>query len=1001
MTDFQELSNQIAQFKKQINSWRYAGELCLDEDELTSFSTALRKYQFTLDREDYDIAILVLAVNIAYYFYDDDGFWHHFSKVTGIENTEMTGRAIERTLRRYGKLSVQRYGPFRYVGAILEQCGISRRYIPSFTFILKELKRLYRGDRILELKYSDLIDFLKDFNCAKYLKEFLLDEEGARLTLQVLRIIKMYEEGVINKDELASLDGFRPGFWDEVLKHYRVIPQERKADVFYNKPALRLDLSGHVLELFFPSRSFIDGMEDRERFSYPVTKLDNASELQEKYCGRVAREGGQALYWEIPGWLPKGLPVLFDCNKRTMIPGNLTIYPGMYYLLAPAEYVVPEDKVVSFLGELKLSLNSKYYIYKITLNYGDKLSHLKIASKPEASRVFIQFKNPEMYSFPFYDGHVDIFVGDMPDLEVSDFGPIKNNTVGLFYDFGRIKGRIRNEEDLHLLKGKIKANLPLKGRIWSEVIVRNSWEREQRLASELLFYVVPYIKIKGYDRFFGFGVKPTLQIEKSTNLNLIMDGATVEGDKYTFSARSRVVEGKIMINEDTIEFQIPLKRVGILDENGRVLRYIEQSELAGRRFVFVGPPKTELHLHFQNDQNLTFHLDDKGRAFVKGELLQTDSIGKKGGVPLYGEIGAELFPLGCWLIDSESIFSIPDISGLAGSAALNELLQLVSLIKKGPLQQKIQIKKLPEITKTFNNKLREFFCCAQVFDETVFVMESKVINWIEILEDGPLKSILEAYRLGQWREELSSCQIFLPKVERWAETLGKHMKNFSPDQLYETLREWAAEVNAHRFVGISSSLGKLDYGQALTHAWVSYQKYNVLDALGRLNDVSEECPGLTGYLSKFLKVIIYVRQARFRQAKSLMEPLNPEPAEMSELHSLLQTLVHTLNGEIMTTDYKGWQNNNVKLLLKILPLTREDHTLLDGYHTYLCNGDIGVIVRCSEDWLYNWLLLCLLEDDDPLAAEIASSLLNLVATIPPSLEKGTIMEKVNNRLKRS
>ncbi|WP_419879602.1 hypothetical protein [Brevibacillus centrosporus] len=1002
MIDFQELSDRISIYKKQIKSCHYVGEIGLDEDELPSFSAAIMKNEIELGREDYEVAVLVLAVNIAYYFYDDEGYWQHFQKLTGIENTNMIGRTIERTLRRYGLLSVQRYGPFRYVGAILEQCGISRKYIPSFTFILKELKRVFRGDRLLELKYSDIIGFLKEFYCAKYLKEFLLDEEGATLTLQVLKIIKMYEDGLIDKKELTALDGYRPGFWDEVLKNFSVVPKERKTDVFYNKPAMRLDLSGHVLELIFPSQSFVDGMEDRERFSYPVTKLDNAFNLQEKYYGKVARTDGQTLYWEIQGWTPQGLPALFDGNKRVMVPANHTILPGMYYLLAPAAYFVPEENVVSFLGELNLSLNEKYYIYKLALNYGDKLSHIKIASKTETPSVYLQFKNPVRYLFPFYIGQIDIFVGEMPDVEVSDFGPIDNNTVGLFYDFGKIKGRIRNKGDLHSLKGRIANNLPLKGKIWTEVIVRNSSERIQRVSSELLFYVIPHIKIKGIDQFCGYGINPIVHIEKSAGLKLILDGAVVKGNEYKFPAQSRMIEGKIIIDDDTIDFQIPLKRAGILDESGRVLRYMERSEMAGKKFLFSGPPETDVHLHLQNSRVTSFNLDKKGKAIVKGESLQPVSNEKNLIYSLYVHIGGESFPLGCWIIDSDGIFSTPKITETEGTeGALKAFLEIVSSIKRGPLKQKVIVnKKLPEITERFNKKLRELFSCAQIFDETVFVVEDEVEDFRETLEDGPLKSILDAYSMGEWTQSLDSYYILLPNVGRWFSKVERHVKNLSPEGLHEIITEWTGEVNSHRIVGLTSSLGKQNFGQALTHAWVSYQRNNLVDALTRLNDITDECQGKIDFLSKLLKLIIYVRQARFRQAKVLINSMTQEQGEMTDLQLLLVSLVNTLNDEIITTDQNRWHKDNAKSILEILPLTQEDFTFLAGYHTYLCNGDLSIITNRSEDWLNLCLTIYLLDDESQFAAGISPSLEELIVNIPSSPEKGVIVERVNKRLRK-
>lgn len=1002
-TDLNKLTNCISSYKNQLKKCRYAGELSLDEDELLSFSNAIRKYQYNLIKDDYEVGILVLAVNIAYYFYDDDGFWNHFKKITDLDNSEWIGGIIERTLRRYKLLSIQRSGPFRYVGALLEQCGISRRYIPSFSFIIKELKRIYRGDRVLGLKYEEIIRFLKDYQCPKYLKEFLLDESGATFTLQVLRFLRMYENGVISKGELSELNGFRPGFWDEVLSKFYVKPNESEIS-FYQKPVIRLNLTERVLELVFPSSQVFNGMEEKERYSYPVSKLVNILDLQVKYNGRVTLGDGQISHWEISGWKRQDTPKLFDVNKRCMLPEYSTIFPGNYYLVAPDGYFVPKNNLVSNLGELKLDHDNTYYIYKIVINYGDKLSQLNIASRTENSRVHLQFRNPEVFLFPYHTGHYDVFMGALPDIVVSDFNPIENNTIGLFYDFGKVKGRVRKKEDLLDIKNKVVNNMPLKGRIWTETLIRNSYERIQMISSELLFYAIPYVQITGTDQYFGFATNPILNIKKEKNFKFKVDDAHVDGNKYKFPAKTKAVVGELDIEGDIIDFQIPLKRVGILDMSNRVVRYIEKEELQRNQYVFVGPPDIIVNIQLLPDNCLTLKLNEKGLATIeRGQFNNIYSEHKNLTIrPIKAIIGDGSYSLGCYLIDSDVIFSKTkdfDTEDIEGT--IKEILRLVALIKKGPVKQTIRIKRdLPEITNKFDEKLFNFFSCAQILDETVFISGNEIIDWLEPMKDEPLSSILEAYRSKEWNNLLNSFKDYLPNVSRWVNLVENHIHNFSPKHQTDIIEEWSVEVNSKRVVELKSSLGRQKYGSSLTQAWVSYQNERVMDALSRLNDIGDDCSETIRLLSNLLRIVIYVRQARFKQALLLINSLKKESSDITDLVPLIESMVNTLNSNELSK-VKIVPKENVLTILKKLPLKHNDYNLLEGYCIYLCDGDMAKVMGNSLDWLNAWMAICILDTDILSVSEITSSIDSIIPNLPPSQEKNMVIERINRIFKRS
>ena len=999
-SEFQDFKHRISLFNMQLSTCRFAGELCLDEEELPDFSEKVIRYEEKLTREESDIATLVLAVNVAYYFYDDNGFWYHYNKITGNDNFEMTGRSIERTLCRYNLLSVQRSGPFRYVGAILEQCGISKRYIPAYSFLLKELKGHYRGNQLLELKYSDFVKYLRDYICPKSLKEFLLDEEGAMLTLQVLRMIKMYEDGVLSKIELSELDGFRPGFWEEVLKYYNSTPSERKTDLFFQKPELRLNLSDRVFELVFPSMLFLENSEKIRPFSYPITRIEKLQDLRENYSGQITSEYGQHYYWEIPGWRPNGDPVMFDGSRRNLIVGNQIVYPGVYYLIAPSHYIVPAKNLISLLGDLNITLEESYWVYKISIDFDDRMSNIKIASKNECSIVRIAFKNPGKYIFPYHIGQTEVFVGDIPDIEVSDFTLIEENKVGLFYDFGEIKGRIRNRNHLDILKYKARSNIPFKGKIWLENIVRNRFDPVQRGSSELFFYVIPDIKINFKQSFWGYATRPVISIEKSSQLKMNIHGAFIKDDEYFFSPQTKKITGEILLDQNHLLFEIPLERVGIIDENGMVNKYIERSELSGKNFVFLGPPEKTVELRLDNN-SISLHLDNKGRERIDGAFIARCLNGRKGYEPIGVVIDEEKNDLGLWIIDSDFIFgskewshSTMDIDG-----PINQILDVVALIKKQKLSRTIRINQhVPFITKEFNRKLDELFACSQIFDNVQIVLDTTNFDWFKLLESGPLKTMLEAYSFGEWSDFFNFYRDYFPNVERWNHSIENHIINHSPDRLHIVIKEWAEEVKAHKIINFSTSIANKQYGPALTQAWVSYRIGRVQEALTRINVIPDECSSIVGSLCLLLKLIIFLRRARFNQVKSLIYTLGSQLRGLSkDLTPIFEALTHALCGE-QARDISISQSTYS--FIEILPFTNEDSVFLAGFTSYLLNGDLKELRDNFRDWLVVWTVICI-DEDVEYWDEIKPMIDTILVDIPSSPVKQYMIDKIQNKFKRS
>lgn len=222
----EDILTKVAEYQEKLKNCHFAGEIYIDVEEMNKLAKKLKHYLELKDyvpMEDnwYETALIVLAVNCAYHYYDDEGFWPHFFRLLKMENTnrnqKLIGELIERRLRLLGLDITARTGPFRYVGNILEQCGMAKRYIMQFARILKELKGFKSWDALLLMGLEEFRKRIDMFNCSRYLKDFLMDTAGWKYTLQVSHILMLLEKDLMTVEDLRCLPGYQPGFWDELL----------------------------------------------------------------------------------------------------------------------------------------------------------------------------------------------------------------------------------------------------------------------------------------------------------------------------------------------------------------------------------------------------------------------------------------------------------------------------------------------------------------------------------------------------------------------------------------------------------------------------------------------------------------------------------------------------------------------------------------------------------------------------------------------------------------
>jgi hypothetical protein len=991
-----ELKNRIATYRELLKDSNYVGEICLAEEELNNFAIGLAKYRRDLGENNYSTGILILSVNIAYYYYDDNGFWTHFYEITQFDDNRMIGQLIESSLQKLNLLKVKRHGPFRYVGAILEQCGVSKRYIPSFVFVLKEINRRY--GRSTELEYSKIITLMRDIHCSKYLKDFLLDEEGIFFTMQVLKNIKMFEGGFLNVNDLANLSGFRPGFWDEILKHFKVNKSKDFNIKSFELPQIKLNIQKCSLELVFPSKELFKSMENNYMYSYPVTPISIPQMLQDYFKGEIVKSN-RNIYWESPGWNPDIYPILFDISNRTMIPKSHIITPKSYYLLAPASFKISKDINIKFLGELACHLKEVFCVYEVKINIGDTIPGLKITSE-KSQQVTVHFRNPEDKLFELHQGLIDVFLGELPELCVSDFSLIEKNEVGLFYDFGKVRGRIKSKNELKQLSTKVKQNEPFKGRIWVETLVRNN-NITTNMNSELFFYVIPCFNIIGKERCFGLSETPQLIIDNNDEINIKIKDSIINNNTYILPAETKVVYGEIIFGNHAIEFQFPLIRIGLLDEKGRVIRYLETSEIGKEStFILYGPRNSEVQLHFSNGDVITkTFLNDKGSAILKGNQLIGSYTNDFEIIPLKALINNEEYLLGTILIDTDRLFENYKKIDFIPDQKINKVLNVIDRLIDNHSNESMRLNNRPSVTKKFDEKVLSYIYCSQILDGKIIKIDEQKVNWEQFIKSNPLlDKILNAYKTKDWNQSLNDFRNIIPRVKRWTDAIERHIKIYSPNNNLEFLKEWSDEIRG-TVINLRSSLTLQEGGRSLSHAWISYNKNNINEVLKRLNDIPKNSTDIVFDLMEYLKIILFIRQARFKQAEKLTR-YQWKTQPFDEIRRIFEALIMRINGEISPNESMLSITQETKSIIDILPLRLEDFRLIKFYILFLDTRELFEDFINKDDWLSCWLVLNLFKNNQEIEKEIVAVLTSLKVNIPSSMERENILESINNTLRK-
>ena len=856
----------------KIADYEFVGELALTKDEYEHYSSIFCDKYIILQSNfpssycfPYKTVLVVLAANCAYFEYDDDGFWVHFLSRIGLADRndlqETIGSIIEGYLFAKQFLDKKREGPFRYVGAILEQCGVTRRYLPRFAEFLKSGADKYSWEGLIIISKFSYEQLLPEEGMSSYLRKFLADTAGWEFVKTVARSIVQSRLYSYPLQFLESLKGFRPSFWKELLDLL-------KADALQPPPVHKVNIPlpkfvyqprlNRIAILFDDSNvRFGNYMLEGKKVSHSTVELESKSDFKEVYSIQFKSNDFDWRPTELKGWSPEERPyAFFDAENEELLHPQKHLSEADYYLVISTEYFagLPEKHKEQIKKIIKadfgwLSLpHGMFRGFLITIESATDLKFLGFGVDKKERRHLSWDDNAKRLVGA--EDLFDVFVGQLPDLVIIQPELFYDNQLILMGDFGDGPKLIEISSDRN--KIKLDCTVPLKGEIWIEPLGRYRKFSEGNVNQRLSFCCVPDCKIIWPDRLMGLGEEPVIEIQGDKNISVSFEGECVAIDDdnrcwkipqiQSFVEGTLTAEGNISIHLARL-----IHRASLQDEHMSLLHSLTLEEFFNKEnFILTGYPKGQAKL-FIRECGKNRALADFGRFNETGKLkfnisALKDTLRRRQFVA--GQIGVEHY--GKSVLTETRILNTQEI--------INRLITVDDNFGWSDELAPEQKKALQELRKCINQRLdrsslsvcdclpeqlsnwgKEILCCASFFDGTKledlgqdsFLQNdnrAQAFKWLKVARavsnaekeslNVSVDTLLADLKAITWR----------PPIKRWKNEFEKICTNLKADsELTEILLEWKNEVvGKNYFVEYKSRIGQMVAGKDLTNAWKRY-----------------------------------------------------------------------------------------------------------------------------------------------------------------------------------
>ena len=865
-----------------IDDYEFVGELTLTYDEYKHYSSLFSEkciflktgyhpfYQFSCNT-----ILVVLAVNCAYFEYDDDGFWIHFLSRIGLADRkdlqETLGTIIEEYLFKHKFIDKKREGPWRrFVGPILEQCGVTREYLPRFAEFLKTGADRYSWVGLITISKSSYDKLLPEEGMSSYLHKFLADSAGWKFVQVVARSIDQARQRPSPLKFLESVKGFRHSFWRELWALIETDIRKTTSASRINIPLPKLVYQPELnrLAILFDDSNVRLGnyMLDDKKVSHSSVELESKDDFKEVYSIKVNVKDSDWRTTELKGWSPEKRPyALFDAENGELLHPQKYLGESNYYLVISTAYLDGlseqhkkqiENSIADF-GWLALPFGVFRGIL-IAVEPATDLSFLGVdVDKKDQMRLVWDDNAKRLIGA---EDLFDVFVGQLPDLIVTQPELFYENQLILMGDFG--DGAKPIEISAECNKIKLDCSAPSKGEVWVEPVGRYREISEENLNRRLSFCCLPDCNIDWPDGLHKLAEEPVVEIKGDKNISVSFERecVAIDGDRrrWKMPQRQTFAEGTLTAEGDIfIRLARLIHRASLQDEHMLPLHSLTLEKFINLgNIVLTGYPDEQAKLFIrecgQNRPLAEFGRFDKTGKLKFNTSALKDTLGR--GQFAAGQLCVEHYgkkvPTETRILNTQEIinritldddFSWSDALSSDQKKALEEL-------RKGITQRLTSsclsvCDCLPEQLSDWG---KEILYCASFFDgakleglrKDFFPQDDYRIQAFKWLKMARSVSNAEKESLNVSVDTLLAALdsiTWRPPIKRWENEFEKIYTNLKSDsELTGLLKEWKNEVvEQNFFVEYKSRIGQMIAGKELTNAWKYYMNNDFNRAYNR------------------------------------------------------------------------------------------------------------------------------------------------------------------------
>ncbi len=940
---------------KEINTWRecilnseFISECILNENELYDLAQLIGKEIKKNDGFIHLDLLVLCAVNCAYYYYDNEGFWKHFCKLLGLPLNnyykDNLGNKIEAWLKKHELLRKERLGTFRYVGAILEQCGITERYLPRFAEFLNTLSEDYGWNGLCAIGFSQYKERIPAQGISKYLTDFLKDRAGWEFVRDVAKTMSQYQHDVIKKDDLFKLPGYRPGFWEKLLEHIR---QSRRKDSSQTStglpiPKLIFDRDSEEIAICFDAEFVRQGYYrfNRQRVSKSRFVLTDENDFSESYRIEIRTSQGAWIQKEIEGWNPKKCDYALFVPDKSYVSNESSLNKGDYDLIVKEnKFEVPERIII---GEDDLLFDFGYYkAYRIKISSLHDLSFLGMdLPERKIGGSFLSWQDEKAKMLQGASDFYDVFTGSLPEILVQKAELFRSGKFVLFADFGSgpVRQKITGDSQESVLSFKIPPGT--KGKIWVESLARFREFSGQVTIDSLDFCLLPECSVEWPSHLLKNDEAPEIRFYTEKDMSFEIDGGpSLDSNQvWQIPPMKQVIEGSLKYENISVRLALRVFRSALRKKEGMPDNYFEKKDLfKGIGLVAAGVPATQSEIFLTLGE----------RKYLLAELGTYGNSGKMSfsSKAIQDALEGVSEPLGCFaladrerIVRTEAIFlNTEDIKNHLVSGTfrqewtdgiqnkkLSDFLGGMMQIINGNIRY-VPADLVDGLPESLSEWGRELIDCAVVFDD-IFAKDFQEdglhngLCWYRKAEafcrgksgsraKQSVENLLDELREIKWR----------PEISRWQTQFEDIVKDVKADaDLDKLIAEWAEEVKGDWKISFKSQIASKEMGNKLTNAWrLYYQQENYLQAYRQSKEIFKKAESPVKELACILMNISLIRTGRSEQLTS---------SDAFQGHRKLMPHIQTLFCKAANRGLPDTKNEGVSP--ELFPMRDEDQDLL-------------------------------------------------------------------------